>query len=639
MNTYIKATGVELIPWVRPNDWLPMPTVNITDDTFVGLHAIFPEGNNFVAMNFSTSSGQYQVDWGDGNITLHNSAVTAQYEYNYNTYDVGNTTLTSRGYKQAIIKVTAVSGLLTVANLNVKYSGQGTQYSTGYLDCILSMPNAAVGLTITVGGIDVRNSYCERFDVKTIGNCSGLSNFFLDFFELEVVSLFDTSNVAGMANMFQNCYTIQTIPLYDTSAVTDMQYMFASCFSLPYVPLFDTSSVINMRNMFAGCRSLKYVPRFDTSVVTDMQYMFQNCHSLQSVPHFDTSLVTNMRNMFQLCVSLKVIPLFDTSLVTTMESMFTDCLMLKEVPQFNTSSVTNMFATFAGCIGLESIALLDTSLAINLGYFVAACHSLKSVPLFNTAAATNMQFTFFNCHSLQKLPALSTASITALVGVNFDSFALGANSLDRCEMAFSRSVTFANAQLSKTALEEIFGNLVSRVSSSATITISGNFGVGTIVSRSFTITSGSKTITTADTSNLVAGMQVTGTGSPLTTAVSVTFQDAGDTVTLVNHQLENGDEVSFPTITTTTGLTANTIYYIVNKAADTFQLATSIGGSPLPLTNNGTGTMRHRTEIVSIVPNTSITMSRPMRGSGAQTLAFRLLKTGTALLKNWAVTG
>jgi imidazole glycerol phosphate synthase subunit HisF len=134
-------------------------------------------------------------------------------------------------------------------------------------------------------------------------------------------------------------------------------------------------------------------------------------------------------------------------------------------------------------------------------------------------------------------------------------------------------------------------------------------------------------------------MQVTGTGSPLSSPVAVTFQDTGDTVTLVAHGLENDDEVSFAAITSTTGLALNTIYYIVNKTTDTFQVASTIGGSPLPLTTDGSGTMRHRTEIVSIVANTSITMSRPMRGTGSQTLAFRTLKTGTALLKNWAVTG
>ena len=52
--------------WQRPSDWLPMPT-NITsaDQIFVGLHAVIENSDNYCAFSFTTSSGQYQVDWGD----------------------------------------------------------------------------------------------------------------------------------------------------------------------------------------------------------------------------------------------------------------------------------------------------------------------------------------------------------------------------------------------------------------------------------------------------------------------------------------------------------------------------------------------------------------------------------------------
>lgn len=73
---------------------------------------------------------------------------------------------------------------------------------------------------------------------------------------------------------------------------------------------------------------------------------------------------------------------------------------------------------------------------------------------------------------------------------------------------------------------------------------------------------------------------------------SVTFQDSGDTVTLTTHGLSNGDTVSFSSITSTTGISANTTYYVVNAATDTFKLATSSGGSAIALTNDGSGTMQ-----------------------------------------------
>jgi hypothetical protein len=144
----------------------------------------------------------------------------------------------------------------------------------------------------------------------------------------------------------------------------------------------------------------------------------------------------------------------------------------------------------------------------------------------------------------------------------------------------------------------------------------------------------------ASTTGIEVGMQVAGTNSPLTTAAAVTFTDAGDIVTLSNHGLSADDEVSFPTITTTTGIVIDKIYYVAGTIlANSFQLAATPGGSALPLTTNGSGTLKHKTEVASIIPNTSVTMTRPMAGTSSSTLAFRQLKTGKAILKGWAVTG
>ena len=276
-------------PYVRPADWLPMPT-NITsaDQIFVGLHSVIENSDNYCSFSFTTSAGQYQVDWGDGNITLHNSNTIAQHQYNYAT--VSNTTLSSRGYKQAIVKVTAVSGNLLTCNFQQRFvtsPAQNQAYSSGFLECILSMPNASSGQSITFGGITIRHSYCEKVAIKTIGNAT------------------------SMGNMFYQCYSLQSVPLFNTINVTNMAYMFYSCVSLQSVPLFNTSNVTNMVSMFYNCVSLQSVPLFNTSNVTSMGNMFYNCYSLQSVPLFNTSNVTSMGNMFYNCYSLQSVPLYN----------------------------------------------------------------------------------------------------------------------------------------------------------------------------------------------------------------------------------------------------------------------------------------------------------------------------------------
>jgi surface protein len=371
-NNKILSNGSTSGTWRRPEDWLPMPMgITSTDQIFVGLHAVIEDSDNFCAFRFTTSVGQYQVDWGDGSTpTLHDSNTIAQYQYNFATYDTGNTTLSSRGYKQAMITVTPVSGNLLTCDFQQRFVTSPVQnqaYSTGFLDCILSMPNASSGESILFGGITVRHSYIERFDIKTIGGCTTIGS--------------------GANNgLFMNCTSLQS------------------------VSLFNTSIIISMRQMFQGCSSLKTIPLFDTTNVTGvngMSNMFNSCNSLQSVPLFNTENVVNMTNMFN------------------------------------------------------------------------GCSSLQSVPLFNTSNATNLATLFLGCFSLNSIPALSTASITTSSGSDFGAFfASGCVSLNRCQMVFARTVSFASCQLSRDAIVEIFNNLVDRsATTSATITITGNWGV------------------------------------------------------------------------------------------------------------------------------------------------------------------
>ena len=420
--------------WRRPEDWLPMPAgITSADQIFVGLHAVIENSDNYVAFLFITSAGQYQVDWGDGTVTLHNSNTIAQYEYNFAT--VSSSTLTSRGYKQSMITVTPVSGNLTSCNLQQRFVTtpvQNAPYTTGFLDCILSIPNASAGArNATIGGnlgsVVVSHAFIERFDIKTIGNTSDCYSLFQNLLSLQSVPLFNTQNVTRLDNMFTNCLLLQNVPLFNTQNAT-LGGMFTGCRSLKTVPLFNTQNVTSMNSMFNGCASLKTVPLFNTQNVTSMDSMFRNCSALETVPFFNTQNVTNMGLMFNGCSSLKVVPLFNTQNVTAMLNMFSGCLLLERLPLFNTSKVTSM------------------------GSMVQ------------------------NCSSLNYIPALSTTLVTS-----FGNFADSCRSLNRIEMAFNQSVNLAQCQLSQTALVEVFNNLVDRTATtSATITINNNWGASAL---------------------------------------------------------------------------------------------------------------------------------------------------------------
>ncbi len=336
-------SGAPTAPLVRPADWLTLPTLTESDQKFVGLHAVYPDAN-FVALS---AAGNYTVDWGDGVVENFVSGAVAQHEYNYATYDTGNATLCTRGYKQAVVTVTPQAGQnLTALNLHQRHSALTVQYSSGFLDIAL----ASAGLTDLRIGVQTPGSITQtiRFaDLERVNivrsSVADFSRLFTGCYSLQAVVSISTDVVSAvsMSYMFYLCYSLTSVPLFNTSAVTNMSNMFNLCYSLTSVPLFNTSAVTNMSNMFSGCYSLTSVPMFNTAAVTSMNNMFTNCYSLTSVPQFNTSSVTGMGSMFSGCYSLTSVPLFNTSSVTGMDGMFTNCQSLVKV------SMTGMKASFS----------------------------------------------------------------------------------------------------------------------------------------------------------------------------------------------------------------------------------------------------------------------------------------------------
>jgi surface protein len=363
------TVNVPSAEWIRPIDWLPMPTVTSAQQTFVGLHAVIENGDNYVAFRFTTNTGNYQVDWGDGTVTTHASNTNAEKQYDFATYDTGNATLTSRGYKQAMITVTPVSGNLLTCNFQQRFTAQNQPYSTGFLDCILSMPNASSGSSIVFGGGTVRHSYVERFNVLTIGACTSMAAMFQNCSSLESVPLFNTANVTVMGNMFFDCNSLRTIPLLDTSSVISMGQMFRRCSTLQTIPLLDTSSVTSMSSMFNTCVNLQTIPLLDTSIVTNMDTMFQNCFTINNIPPLDTTLVNSNSAMFIVCNSLN-----RCQMVFQRTVSFQNCQLSRDaiVEIFNNLATvtTAQTITITGNWGVTALSAADLLIAPSKGWTV-----------------------------------------------------------------------------------------------------------------------------------------------------------------------------------------------------------------------------------------------------------------------------
>ena len=75
--------------------------------------------------------------------------------------------------------------------------------------------------------------------------------------------------------------------------------------------------------------------------------------------------------------------------------------------------------------------------------------------------------------------------------------------------------------------------------------------------------------------------------------VVFTAEADDDTITSASHPFENGDRINVFTFTGTlpTGLTAGNLYWVVGSTANTFQLSTTKGGTPVNITADGSGTL------------------------------------------------
>ena len=59
----------------------------------------------------------------------------------------------------------------------------------------------------------------------------------------------------------------------------------------------------------------------------------------------------------------------------------------------------------------------------------------------------------------------------------------------------------------------------------------------------------------------------------------------------------------------------------------------------IDLVTDGSATLRYKATVTAISANVNVTLSRPATSTATNTLSFRDLKTNTALLKGWSVTG
>ncbi len=132
-------------------------------------------------------------------------------------------------------------------------------------------------------------------------------------------------------------------------------------------------------------------------------------------------------------------------------------------------------------------------------------------------------------------------------------------------------------------IDETARSLVKIINSNASSTVdafyqsAANSLPGLILLQAKSLSAGVFSVTANNIAKATAGALVSG----------------GDTITIPNHSFVDDDRVIYSsTGTDIGGLTTGATYYIINSTDNTFQLSLTMGGSAIPLTSQGTGTIK-----------------------------------------------
>jgi hypothetical protein len=123
---------------------------------------------------------------------------------------------------------------------------------------------------------------------------------------------------------------------------------------------------------------------------------------------------------------------------------------------------------------------------------------------------------------------------------------------------------------------------------------------GFIGSSSAPLVTGTDYVVTTGGSGSGAKVNVT-----MNSAVTYTITAADNKFTLNGHGFSNGDTVYFSSITTTTGFSINTTYYIVGVSGDDFQISATSGGAALVLSNGDGSAQKTSVKSITVHPGST----------------------------------
>jgi hypothetical protein len=513
--------------YTRPSEWLTMPSISTGEEVVYMLVKVYEQGDNYLAMRLE---GDYEVNWGDGTVTTHSSGTLAENDIQWS--GVSSSTLTSGGYRQAMVTVIPQSGS-SLTRIEMDPTGGEISPDDPYTLNTNMVSVKMAGQNFTTLSSAFRNNYgIEEFEFVGTHNCTNLSQMFMYCYNLRKVIQFDTSNVTSFFRLHFNNSRLLEVPKYDISSATNVDNMFYFCFDIEYIQPWDLDneapSLTDIDRMFNGCKSLKNLPltsmtnitsagstffdnkfkKFDLNCpnLTIVTNMFQSCTELEEITSDFPSGLTNTGYMFNSCFKLKILKPFDTTSVTNSAFMFGATYDLKDVSGFNFSASTNSGYMFLNS-GIEKPPMALGGGGCN--YFAQGCFNVREWPEFHQPITAAFRM-FQGNNLLEELPTMDVSSVTDIRTILQTSYNVrslpawnlsgvttsDANTFQNCYelresniSGLTRTHSYRRTQLNRDAIVNVFNNL-GTASGSQTIYVNETPGAANLTAGDVAIATG-----------------------------------------------------------------------------------------------------------------------------------------------------
>ena len=171
--------------YTRPAEWLTLPEVNEGDEIVYLLVGLSENGSNEIKFQFK---GDYTVDWGNGDILNYTNNELVTYYHQWDDSD--DTTLTSDGYRQIIVKITPQTpGNFTQCYLNKE------------IGIIFDIKMAGQN----IDSLKVKSLWLEHFEFVGSHSITNANQAFIGNSNLKKVTSLEMSGITDMSLMFYKC--------------------------------------------------------------------------------------------------------------------------------------------------------------------------------------------------------------------------------------------------------------------------------------------------------------------------------------------------------------------------------------------------------------------------------------------------